>query len=131
MNRGKKFDRQLKKLLADSGVGREELACSLGVAVPVVNRWLNGASAPDVYQFRAIARFFDLPYEWFLDADAPFPSAKELAERLGLTETTVQVMLLMADSDDAEVMDAVNDAIWAIFSAVHTVYKNVDQALGQ
>lgn len=57
MEKTKKFDQCLKNLLTVSGTGRDELARAVGVSVPVVNRWLNGASAPDVYQFRAIANY--------------------------------------------------------------------------
>lgn len=114
----KKFDLCLKSLLAVSGVTREELARRLDVPAPVVSRWLNGYAAPDVYQFRDIARFFGKSYDWFLDGGDGFPSAENLAEKLGLGENTVKAMILMTDSEYAEVMDAVNDAIWAVFSAV-------------
>ena len=46
MEKTKKFDQCLKNLLTVSGMGRDELARVAGVSVPVVNRWLNGASAP-------------------------------------------------------------------------------------
>lgn len=127
MNDTKKFDHCLKDLLAISGVSREELARHLDVAVPVVNRWLNGADAPDMYQFRAIARFFGMPYDWFLDSRDSFPSTEELAEKLGLTEATVKALMFMAGSDDAAVMSAVNDAIWAVFSAVTAMYENLSR----
>ena len=94
----KKFDQRLKNLLTVSGMDREELARAAGVSVPVVNRWLNGASAPDVYQFQAIANYFGLPYGWFLDGGDSFPGATEVAERLGLKEYTVRAMLFMAGS---------------------------------
>ena len=95
------------------------------MSVPVVNRWLNGASAPDVYQFQAIANYFGLPYGWFLDGGDSFPGATEVAERLGLKEYTVRAMLFMAGSEDAAVMNSVDDAVWAVLSAVVTAYKRV------
>lgn len=119
------FDQRLKNLLTVSGTGREELARAAGVSVPVVNRWLNGASAPDVYQFQAIANYFGLPYGWFLDGGDSFPGAVEVAERLGLKEYTVRAMLFMARSEDAAVMNSVDDAVWAVLSAVVTAYKRV------
>lgn len=130
MNNVKKFDERLKNLLAVSGVSREELACHLDVAVPVVNRWLNGYAVPDVYQFQAIAQFFGMPCQWFLDGGDGFPAAAELAEKLGLSEVTVKAMLFMAGSEDAEVMGAVDNAIWAVFSAVLTTYKGFYKAMG-
>ena len=118
MNTVKKFDRRLRNLLTLSGMTRAELARRLGVPLPVVNRWLNGASAPDVYQFRAIAQLFGIPYQWFLDDY--FPNAAELAARLGLSEDTVEGLLALADSENADVLDMMDDAIYAMVSAVNT-----------
>ena len=69
----KKFDRRLRTLLIYSGEKRENLACAAGVTMPVVNRWLSGASLPDVYQFRDIANFFGVSYEWLLDGEDDSP----------------------------------------------------------
>lgn len=126
----KKFDERLKHLLTTSEVSREELARHLGVAVPVVNRWLNGITAPDVNQLQAIAQFFGMPCQWFLDGGDGFPTAAKLAEKFGLSEVTVKAMLFMAGSEDAEVMGAVDNAIWAVFSAVLTTYKGFYKAMG-
>lgn len=121
MNPVKKFDRRLRNLLTLSGITRTELACRLGVPVPVVNRWLNGASAPDVYQFRAIAQLFGIPYQWFLDED--FPNAAELAARLGLSEDTVEGLLALAEGENTEVLDMMDDAIYAMVSAVNAAQE--------
>lgn len=129
MDNTNQFDVRLKNLLILSKVSREELARHLDVAVPVVNRWLNGLTVPDLYQFQAIARFFGVPYEWLLDGGNNFPTAAELAEKLGLNEVTLKAMLSIADSEDAAVMGAVDDAIWAVFSAVLTMYKNLDSRI--
>lgn len=130
MDNKRMFDERLNEALDVSGVRREELARHLDVAAPVVNRWLNGITAPDVYQFQAIARFFGKPYGWFLDGGDRFPGTEELAARLGLNEATVKALLFMADSDDAAVMEAVNDAIWAVFSVVVTMYENLYRRIG-
>ena len=130
MEQARKFDSRLRNLLTVSGVERGGLAEYLGVSVPVVNRWLNGITAPDVYQFQSIARFFGKPYGWFLDGGDRFPGTEELAARLGLNEATVKALLFMADSDDAAVMEAVNDAIWAVFSVVVTMYENLYRRIG-
>ena len=119
----KNFNKCLKNLLTISGVSREELACHLKVAVPVVNRWLNGASVPDVYQFRDIARFFGMPYEWFLDGEVHFPTAAELATVLGLSEDTVEELLSLARTENDAVLGAVDDAIYAVTSTVNAVYE--------
>ena len=125
MEQVKKFDARLKKLLAVSGVNRNELAECLGVSVPVVNRWLNGSSAPDVYQFQSIANYFGMPYEWFLEVGDGFPSAEELAVRLGLSEETVEALRELAGSGNEGGLTAVDDAVWAVIGAVCAVYGEV------
>ena len=121
----KNFNKYLKNLLTVSGMSREELASHLKVAVPVVNRWLNGASVPDVYQFRDIARFFGMPYEWFLDGEVHFPSAAELAAILGLSEDTVEELLSLARTENEAVLGAVDDAVYAVTSTVNAVYEDL------
>ena len=121
MNNTKKFDHRLRNLLTLSGMTRADLACRLGVPVPVVSRWLNGANAPDVYQFRAIAQLFGIPYEWFLDDD--FLSVAELAARLGLSEDTVEGLLALAESENTEVLDMMDEAIYAMVSAVNAAQE--------
>lgn len=125
MESTKNFDQRLRDLLIISGVRREDLACHLGVSVPVVNRWLNGSSAPDVYQFQSIANYFGMPYEWFLDGGDGFPSAEELAARLGLSEETVEALRELAGSGNEGVLTAVDDAVWAVIGAVCAVYGEV------
>ena len=124
MDQNKKFDRRLRNLLTLSGMTRAELACRMGVPVPVVNRWLNGASTPDGYQFRAIAQLFGIPYQWFLDDD--FINAAELAARLGLSEDTVEGLLALADSERTDVLDMLDDAIYAMVSAVNAAQEGAE-----
>lgn len=125
MESTKNFDQRLRDLLIISGVRREELACHLGVSVPVVNRWLNGSSVPDVYQFQSIANYFGMPYEWFLDGGDGFPGTEELAARLGLSEETVEALRELAGSGNEGVLTAVDDAVWAVIGAVCAVYGEV------
>ena len=120
-----KFDIRLKKLLAVSGVNRSELAEHLGVSVPVVNRWLNGSSAPDVYQFQSIANYFGMPYEWFLEVGDGSPSAEKLAEKLGLSLETVEALRELAGSEKEGVLAAVDDAVCAVIGAVCAAYGEV------
>ena len=121
----KNFDKCLQNLLIVSDVSREELARRVGVSVPVVNRWLNGSSAPDMYQFREIARFFGMPYEWFLDDRDDTPSAEELAALLGLNEETVEWLLSLANTESDELLNAVDNAVHAVISTVNAVYDDL------
>ncbi len=116
------FDRRLKGLLSASGVERGELARHLGVSVPTVNRWLNGISTPNVYQFREIAHFFGMPYDWFLEDNGGIPDTDDLAVKLGLSPETVEALLELANSESEDVLTAVDDAVCAVIGAVNAVY---------
>ncbi len=124
-NTTKKFDSRLRTLLIYTGEKRENLACAAGVKLPTVNRWLSGASVPDVYQFRDIARFFGVPYEWLLDGRDGSPSAEELAEMLGLSTETVDELLTLAALESDALLDALDDAIYGIVSAISAVQEDV------
>lgn len=119
------FDRRLKGLLSASGVERGELARHLGVSVPTVNRWLNGISTPNVYQFREIAHFFGMPYDWFLEDNGGIPDADDLAVKLGLSPETVEALLELANSESGDVLTAVDDAVCAVIGAVNAVYGDL------
>ena len=119
------FDHRLKSVLSDSGVERGELARHLGVSVPTVNRWLNGISTPNVYQFREIAYFFGLPYDWFLEDEGSIPDVDDLAAKLGLSPETVEALLDLAGAESPEVLTAVDDAVCAVIATVNTVYDDL------
>ena len=120
-----KFDRRLKQLLSISGVERGELARHLGVSVPTVNRWINGISTPNVYQFREIAHFFGMPYDWFLEDNGGIPDTDDLAVKLGLSPETVEALLELAGSESEDVLTAVDDAVCAVIGAVNAVYGDL------
>lgn len=133
IEQARKFDSRLKNLLAVSGMDRSELAEHLGVSVPVVNRWLNGSSAPDVYQFQSIANYFGMPYEWFLEVGDGFPGAEELAVRLGQSEETVTELLALAaeDWDNTSVLEAVDAAVRAVLAVIDSAHEDLCRCAGQ
>ena len=126
----KKFDRCLKNLLTVSGVERGELARHLDVSVPTVNRWLNGISTPNVYQFREIAHFFGTPYDWFLDDGGSTPNTEDMAEKLGLSPDTVEALLELAGAESPEVLTAVDDAVCAVIATISAVYDDLLRVAG-
>ena len=114
------FNRNLHNLLTISGTDAAELAQALNVELPEINRWLNGSAAPDVYQLQEIARRFGMPYSYFFESEQSLPNVPEVSAWLGLSEETVETLLVMADSEPEEVMDALDDAIYAMATAVTT-----------
>ena len=125
-----KFDSRLKQLLSASGVERGELARHLGVSVPTVSRWINGISTPNVYQFREIAHFFGMPYDWFLEDGDEIPDAERLAAKLGLSPDTVEALLDLAEAESPEVLAAVDDAVCSVIAAVNAVYDDLLRIAG-
>lgn len=126
----KKFDYCLKNLLTVSGVERGELARHLDVSVPTVNRWLNGISTPNVYQFREIAHFFGMPYDWFLEDGGSTPNTEDMAEKLGLSPDTVEALLELAGAESPEVLTAVDDAVCAVIATINAVYDDLLRVAG-
>ena len=119
------FNSRLKQVLSASGVERGELARYLGVSVPTVSRWINGISTPNVYQFREIAHFFGMPYDWFLDDECDPPDADRLAEKLGLSPGTVEALIDLAEEESPEVLTAVDDAVCSVIAAISAMYDDL------
>lgn len=121
--RANHFSRSLRNLLAISGTDAAELAQALGVELPEMNRWLNGSAAPDVYQIQEIAGRFRMPCSYFFESGQSRPNVPEVAAQLGLSKETVETLLAMADAEPEEVMDALDDAVFAMATAVSTARK--------
>lgn len=122
------FDRRLKEVLSASLVERGELARYLGVSVPTVNRWLSGISTPNVYQFREIAHFFGMPYDWFLNADSGKPDADDLAMKLGLSPETVTTLLeLVSEGGNEAALEAVDNTVCAALAVIDGVFEDLDR----
>ena len=122
------FDRRLKGLLSASGVERGELARHLDVSVPTVNRWLNGISSPNVYQFREIAHFFGLPYEWFTEDEGNIPNVDDLAMKLGLSPEAVGTLLKLVSEGGNEVtLEAVDNALCAALAVIEGVFVDLER----
>ena len=115
------FRRRLCELLTLSDGLRVELAWQLRVPVQTVRDWESGEDIPNVYQFREIADFFGLPYAWFLDGKDATPNAADLAELLGLSESTVELLTDLEKTATPELLDAVDDAIFALVSSLKDV----------
>lgn len=123
-----KFNCRLKDMLTISGVERGGLARHLGVSVPVVNRWLNGISTPNVYQFREIAHFFGMPYDWFLDDGGGIPDADDLAMKLGLSPETVEALLdMVSEGGNEAALEAVDNALCAVLAVIDGVFDDLDR----
>lgn len=121
------FSRRLHFLFTITDRDPVELARRLNLPPSVVQRWEEGAASPNVYQFREIAAFFGLPYEWFLDGTDGVPDPIQMSGLLGLREETVEALMELADSEPEEVLDAVDDAVYGVLSAVAAVRDDMEE----
>ncbi len=110
------FSRRLHDLFTAAAFTHEELAKLLNVSVQTVRQWENGSRVPDVLQFQKIAGLTGLPYDWFLDDPTLSPS--EVAALLGLSEDTVLLLSELAAHEPKGVLDAVDDAVYAVLDAI-------------
>lgn len=121
MNQNTYFSRRLHGLFVITDTTRSELAKCLRVPVCTVRAWENGTQVPNVYEFREIAAFFGLSYDWFLDGTDGMPESWRLAEHLGLSEDVVESLIDLSENGPEDVIDAVDDALYAILSAVGVI----------
>ncbi len=112
------FSRRLRGLFILTGLRQEVLAHRAGVTVETVRQWESGVKLPDVEQFKAIAAFFSLPYAFFLDGKDGMPASSDMAALLGLSEDTVRLLMELAGNEPEEVLDAVDDAVYAVIDAM-------------
>ena len=106
------FRRRLHGLFVITDYTRADLARAMCVPYNTVLQWESGEKVPNVYQFREIADFFDMPYAWFLDGTDGLPGVEEIADRLGLSEGTVEALLEMEETAPEQVLDDMDDCLF-------------------
>lgn len=112
------FSRRLRNLFILTGMRQEILAHRAGVTVETVRQWESGVKLPDIKQFKVISNFFGLSYTWLLDGSDVAPS--DMAALLGLSEDTVCLLMELAENEPEEMLDAVDDAVYAVVEAMQT-----------
>ena len=114
------FRRRLHGLFVITDYTRADLARAMCVPYNTVLQWESGEKVPDVYQFREIADFFDMPYAWFLDGTDGLPCVEEIADRLGLSEGTVEALMEMAETTPEQVLDDMDDCLFQIVTVLQS-----------
>ena len=114
------FMLRLRALYAAEAYDRRDLARKVGVSIATLLQWEEGKKVPDIRQLFALAAYFGLPYEFFLSDIPPVAQKKvtardwQIADRLGLSEGTVEKLTLLAEVAPGKVLDSVDDAIFSI-----------------
>ena len=121
------FRRRLHGLFVITDYTRADLARAMCVPYNTVLQWESGEKVPNVYQFREIADFFDMPYAWFLDGTDGLPGVEEIADRLRLSEGTVEGMVQVAETASDHTLDEFDDFL---FKFVTILRERVNEAHG-
>ena len=112
------FGQKLRLLLDNSGYEWGDLARALGVSVRTVYAWMSGTKVPNVYTFRDIAAFFKVPYNCLLDDSDDLPDCWQIADKLGLSEGTVELLMEAARTMPGEAMDHLDDALFSMLESL-------------
>ena len=87
------FPTRLRQLMDDTGVSQQALADYVGVTRQAVAQWKDGKTIPDMYNFKRIAEFFNIPYEYLLgDTDSKVHENMALADSLGLSDDAIETL---------------------------------------
>ena len=87
------FPTRLRQLMDDAGASQQALADYVGVMRQAVAQWKDGKTIPDMYNFKRIAEFFKIPYEYLLgDTDSKVHENMALADSLGLSDDAIETL---------------------------------------
>ncbi len=87
------FAKHLRELLDDAGHTQQEVADYVGVTRQAVAQWKDGKTIPDINNFRALARFFDVPYEYLIgDTESRVREHFDLLGTLGLSDAAIHAL---------------------------------------
>ena len=87
------FPMRLRQLMDETDTSQQALADSVGVTRQAVAQWKDGKTIPDIYNFKRIAEFFKIPYEYLLgDTDSKEHENMALADSLGLSDDAIETL---------------------------------------
>lgn len=119
------FATRLCALYAALPYDQKDLARRVGVSISTLLQWEEGDRVPDVVQLKKVAAYFGLPCEFFLEDPPSVPEEREdpmldwqIADRLGLSESTVERLHELAESAPGEALDNLDDAIFSLTETV-------------
>ncbi|MBP5717734.1 MAG: helix-turn-helix transcriptional regulator [Abditibacteriota bacterium] len=121
------FAERLRLLMDAQPYDRRDLSRRLGVPISTIMKWEDGEAVPDVIRLRCVAMYFGLPCEFFLEVSVSVPEKRteedplrnwQIADRLGLSECTVEKLEELAESAPGEALDKLDDAIFSMAEAV-------------
>lgn len=92
------FPMRLRQLMDETDTSQQALADSVGVTRQAVAQWKDGKTIPDIYNFKRIAEFFKVPYEYlFGDTNSKVRENMTLADSLGLSDDAIEILRKIKD----------------------------------
>ena len=126
------FSERLRALYESLPYDRRDLSRRLGVPLSTLMQWEDGEAVPNGMQLRCVAMYFGLPCGFFLEVPAPGwwegPLGNwQMADRLGLSECTVEKLEELAENAPGEVLDKLDDAIFSMAEAALAARRDWDE----
>lgn len=98
------FPKRLRSLLDETHRSQQEVADFIGVSRQAVAQWKDGKTIPDMYNFKKVAKYFNVPYEYLLgETDSRIKDNIALESKLGLSDqaiTTLEFLSNMQTEDN-------------------------------
>ncbi len=85
------FPRRFRLLIDETRTSQQEIADFVGVSRQAVAQWKDGKTIPDIYNFKKVEEFFNVPYEYLLgETDSKVRANMTVAAELGLSDNAVE-----------------------------------------
>jgi transcriptional regulator with XRE-family HTH domain len=84
------FPKRFRLLIDETRVSQQEIADHVGVSRQAISQWKNGVTIPDMYHFRKVADFFNVPMEYLLgETKSRLRENINAANDLGLSDKAI------------------------------------------
>jgi transcriptional regulator with XRE-family HTH domain len=87
------FPKRFRLLIDETRVSQQEIADHVGVSRQAISQWKNGVTIPDMYHFRKVAEFFNVPMEYLYgETESRVKENLTVSDDLGLSDQAVTVL---------------------------------------
>ena len=87
------FSSRLRQLMEDTGSSQQDVADYVGITRQAVAQWKDGKTIPDMYSFKKVAKFFNVPFSYLYgDSDSKKEENRHLENTIGLSDKAIEVL---------------------------------------
>ena len=99
------FPRRMRLLIDETRVSQQDIADYVGVSRQAVSQWKDGKTIPDMYNFKKIAGFFKVPFEYLYgETDSKTKEYLALAESIGLSDKAITKLQEWASKKESGIL---------------------------